>query len=171
MCLDNVALHKSAWQQNPYGSNGFNASLAIDGRKRDLSQWGGECVASGYGETAEWRVDLNGVLSIHHIVIQYIQGIRGTHFHTYWNCLKHLFFSFYYWVLCSTFENFMCIMCRIYIQVFIDMHVFFNKRRTLSSCVFSYLKKTKLDIYFASQFCRGISLVGWSVRFASRRYG
>nr|XP_022307726.1 protein jagged-1b-like [Crassostrea virginica] len=77
MCLvgvwafENVALHKFAWQQNPYRNNVFNASLAVDGRKTNLSIWGGECVSSGYGETAKWRVDLKDIFSIHHIVIQY----------------------------------------------------------------------------------------------------
>ena len=68
-----MALHKSAWQQHPHGNNEFNASLAVDGRKSNLSKWGGECVLSAYGKTAEWRVDLKEVFSIHHIAIQYAQ--------------------------------------------------------------------------------------------------
>ncbi|XP_022307739.2 uncharacterized protein LOC111113742 [Crassostrea virginica] len=70
---ENVALHKAAWQQNPPLNNQYNASLAVDGRKENLSPWGGECVLSGRSETAEWRVDLKSVLSIHHILIQYAQ--------------------------------------------------------------------------------------------------
>ena len=71
--LENLALRKIAWQQYPYGNNVLNAFLAIDGRKTNISVWGEECVASRYGKTAEWRVDLKGVLIIHHIVIQYVQ--------------------------------------------------------------------------------------------------
>nr|XP_022307734.1 uncharacterized protein LOC111113736 [Crassostrea virginica] len=69
---ENVALHKTAWQTNQYLNDAFNASLAVDGKKTNLSIW--ECVVSSYGKTAEWRVDLNGVLSIHHILIQYAQN-------------------------------------------------------------------------------------------------
>lgn len=59
----------------------FNALLAVDGRKTNLSIWGGECVSSGYGETAEWRVDLKDIFSIHHIVIQYAynEQVWGTY--------------------------------------------------------------------------------------------
>ena len=69
-----MALHKAAWQQHPHGDNEFNASLAVDGRKSNLSILGGECVVSAYDKTAEWRVDLKEVLSIHHIAIQYVQS-------------------------------------------------------------------------------------------------
>nr|XP_022307738.1 uncharacterized protein LOC111113741 [Crassostrea virginica] len=71
---ENIALHKPAWQLHPYKNDEFNASLAVDGQKKNLSQWGGECVASDFGRTTEWRVDLNGIRSIHHIVIQYVQN-------------------------------------------------------------------------------------------------
>ena len=71
--LENVALHKFAWQQHPLINNDFSASLAVDGRKSDLSQKGGQCVASQFSETAELGVDLKDVHSIHHIVIQYVQ--------------------------------------------------------------------------------------------------
>ena len=70
-----MALHKPAWQQHPFGSDELNALLAVDGRIKDLSIRGGECVASGnYKKTAEWRVDLKNVFSIHHIVMQYSQS-------------------------------------------------------------------------------------------------
>ena len=72
--LENVALHKSAWQKHPFHNDEFNALLAVDGRIKDISIRGGECVTSGNYETAEWRVDLKNVLSIHHIVIQYSQS-------------------------------------------------------------------------------------------------
>ena len=70
-----MALHKPAWQQHSLYSDERNALLAVDGRKKNLSIRGGECAASGnYKTTAEWRVDLKNVLSIHHIVIQYAQN-------------------------------------------------------------------------------------------------
>ena len=72
--LENVALHKPAWQKHPYFGNAFSASLAVDGKKTNLYEFGGQCVASTFGSTAEWRVDLKGVLSIHHIAIQYSQN-------------------------------------------------------------------------------------------------
>lgn len=72
--LENVALHNAAWQQNPSLNNQYNASLAVDGRKENLSPWGGECVLSGRSKMAEWQVDLKSVLSIHHILIQYAQN-------------------------------------------------------------------------------------------------
>ena len=72
--LENVALHKSAWQKHPLGNDEPNALLAVDGRIKDLSFQGGECVKSGKSKTAEWRVDLKNVLSIHHIVMQYSQS-------------------------------------------------------------------------------------------------
>ena len=74
--LENVALHKAAWQKHPYLNDQYNASLAVDGRKENLSPWGGDCVLSGRSETAEWRVDLKSVLSIHHILIQHAQNNR-----------------------------------------------------------------------------------------------
>ena len=47
----------------------------MDGQYTDLELEGGQCAVSGPRQTtAEWRVDLGAVRSIHHIVIQYGTG-------------------------------------------------------------------------------------------------
>ena len=44
----------------------------MDGKTSNLAWWGGECTASARGKsTAEWRVDLGTIVSIHHMLIQY----------------------------------------------------------------------------------------------------
>nr|XP_022290289.1 uncharacterized protein LOC111101928 [Crassostrea virginica] len=65
----NIALYKTAWQQGTLLS--LTAARAVDGRKDSLSIFGSDCVTSQYNYTAEWRVDLEAVVSIHHIFIQY----------------------------------------------------------------------------------------------------
>ena len=67
--VENIALQKKAWQQGALFA--FTAERAVDGRKDSLSIWGSDCVMTQYNHTAEWRVDLEAVVSIHHIFIQY----------------------------------------------------------------------------------------------------
>lgn len=74
--LENVALHKNAWQLHPYENTYLrvflNASNAVDGLKTNLSYFGGQCTISAYHQyEALWRVDLGAVLGIHHINIYY----------------------------------------------------------------------------------------------------
>nr|XP_022307811.1 scavenger receptor class F member 2-like [Crassostrea virginica] len=69
--LDNLALNKTAWQKYPYEAR-WGAYRAVDGLYTRLDIVGDQCTVSGNRKsTAEWRVDLGGVFSIHHIFIQY----------------------------------------------------------------------------------------------------
>lgn len=70
---ENLAVNKRAWQANPSPTYG-DAHGAVDGSTSDLTLLGGKCAVSkiqGY-KTAEWRVDLGDVFSIHHVLIQYM---------------------------------------------------------------------------------------------------
>ena len=70
--LENLALNKPTWQQYP---SVLGAEKAVDGRFTDMSVWGGQCVSSfGRRSTTEWRVDLEAILSVHHIFIQFLTG-------------------------------------------------------------------------------------------------
>lgn len=67
---DNLALRKSAWQSSTY--LGYGANKAVDGSYTKLYATGGQCSISGNNkDTAEWRVNLGNIFSIHHIFIQY----------------------------------------------------------------------------------------------------
>nr|XP_034322178.1 multiple epidermal growth factor-like domains protein 10 [Crassostrea gigas] len=74
---ENVALKKPAWPRFSryyWGHLSMHRAgyYAVDGRKSDLSAYGDECTLSPDKQsTAEWRVDLGGVFSIHYIFIQY----------------------------------------------------------------------------------------------------
>ena len=69
---ENLAFKKSTWQLHSFDNVHSLGDRAVDGKRSNLTWAGGECSASKIGEsTAEWRVDLGNVLSIHHIFIQY----------------------------------------------------------------------------------------------------
>ncbi|XP_078328383.1 uncharacterized protein LOC111113170 [Crassostrea virginica] len=69
----NIALNKPARQLAPYTyTPGWGADKAVDGQYTNLSPWGYQCAISADANSkAMWWVDLGGVLSIHHIFIQY----------------------------------------------------------------------------------------------------
>ena len=76
--LENIALFKEAWQENPYKYQyswfilTYGAELAVDGRYSNLSAYGKQCaISEDKSSTAEWRVDLGTVHSIHSIHLQY----------------------------------------------------------------------------------------------------
>ncbi|XP_078330384.1 uncharacterized protein LOC144624452 [Crassostrea virginica] len=72
---ENLALHQPAWQRG-FALSYTGADRAVDGQYTDLAWSGGQCAASSNGQTTEWRVDLGGVRSIHHIFIQYATDNR-----------------------------------------------------------------------------------------------
>ncbi|XP_061170859.1 multiple epidermal growth factor-like domains protein 10 [Saccostrea echinata] len=70
----NLALGKYAWQQNNWPNKpiAWGAAKAVDGQYSDRSSGGNQCTISADGkQTAEWRVDLQRLVSIRHINIFY----------------------------------------------------------------------------------------------------
>ena len=95
--LENVALNKSAWQQNTVFN--YAAKRGVDGRKSSLKRYGDECVTSEYKATSEWRVDLEHVLSIHHISILFATDDKD------WSMIVVLYIRFseiVFFLICST---------------------------------------------------------------------
>lgn len=96
--LENVALNKSAWQQDTVFN--YAAKRGVDGRKSSLSRFGDECVTSEYNATSEWRVDLEHVLSIHHISILFATDDKD------WSMIVYIlyirFSEIVFFLICST---------------------------------------------------------------------
>ena len=73
--LDNLALNKPSYQLSRFkglSEDLTEAGNAVDGLKSNLSVWGGQCVISeNEMKTAVWYVDLQDILSIHHITMYY----------------------------------------------------------------------------------------------------
>ncbi|XP_061194979.1 multiple epidermal growth factor-like domains protein 10 [Saccostrea echinata] len=73
----NIALKQPTNQSHVYASNRYRTSTfhsnnAVDGRKTDLSAFGGQCAVSADGHrNATWWVDLTSIHSIHDIRIYY----------------------------------------------------------------------------------------------------
>ena len=87
MLTENIALKKEAWLSSGLyrtlnGSVRYylGADHAVDGLKENLTLGGEQCAVSFAGPTAEWRVDLDEILSIHHIFIQYVEVLGMEHF-------------------------------------------------------------------------------------------
>ena len=61
VCLENMALHKTAWQSNPYLNDGLSASLAVDGKKNKTIHMGRgvrcfkQCQNSRVAGRSKWR--------------------------------------------------------------------------------------------------------------------
>lgn len=90
--LENIALHKNAWQLRPYRLYMWSASNAVDGFKTNFSVFGGQCTISANKQyEAVWRVDLGAVLGIHHITIYYRTG--NYPWGMYHNCMS-IFLNF-----------------------------------------------------------------------------
>lgn len=70
---ENVAFNKSAWQEHPAKNlEKLGAERAVGGMYSELSLYGGQCTISEYGHsTATWRVDLERVHNIDHIVVYF----------------------------------------------------------------------------------------------------
>ena len=78
---ENLALRKPVWEdqewKDPY--IGWRGGNAVDGLNTDRSANGGQCVITeNKAQTATWRVDLGGVVSISHIDIYYRTGNKGS---------------------------------------------------------------------------------------------
>ncbi|XP_062598463.1 uncharacterized protein LOC134259880 [Saccostrea cucullata] len=76
--IENLSYLKPTWQSTThFDMESLGSDKAVDGLKSNLSWFGNQCAISSNSKTsATWWVDLQGILSIHHIVIYY----RTDHF-------------------------------------------------------------------------------------------
>jgi hypothetical protein len=79
---NNIALNKPAWEHSQFnpGDDRCHASNAVDGRRSDLSDVGGQCaISSKRQQAATWMVDLEDTLSMRHITMYYRTDIIIPH--------------------------------------------------------------------------------------------
>nr|XP_022306632.1 protein draper-like isoform X1 [Crassostrea virginica] len=62
---EDLAFNKPTWLQVPYPHNPFKAEYAVDGNTKLCA------ISADTQSRAEWRVDLGGIFSVHHIYIHY----------------------------------------------------------------------------------------------------
>ena len=62
---EDLAFNKPTWLQVPYPNNPFKAEYAVDGNTKLCA------ISADRQSMAEWRVDLGGIFSVHHIYIHY----------------------------------------------------------------------------------------------------
>ena len=94
---ENLARNKTVWEDQPWRDKdiGWGGGNAVDGLYANRSAAGGQCVISeNFAETATWRVDLGGVVSISHIDIYFRtdnhpRNIKINNFNTS-NVIDHL---------------------------------------------------------------------------------
>ncbi|XP_078320192.1 uncharacterized protein LOC111116135 [Crassostrea virginica] len=122
---ENLALHKPTWQLYPFPTAEltWGSDKAVDGLYTNLSAGGEQCVISdNTRSTAEWRVDLGGVFSIHHVFIQYrTDGLdwdeRNDHL------MRFLGFSVYLSNTTDKHDGVLCFHDKNYTSVTIPNHV------------------------------------------------
>uniref|UniRef100_K1P9E1 Uncharacterized protein n=1 Tax=Magallana gigas TaxID=29159 RepID=K1P9E1_MAGGI len=82
----NVAINKPTFQQYPVlDDDRFDSSNAVDGRKSDLGEDGGQCAVSAQEQTATLWVNLTSIHSIHHITVYFMTDNDqwgSSHFYT-----------------------------------------------------------------------------------------
>uniref|UniRef100_A0A8W8NVX0 Uncharacterized protein n=1 Tax=Magallana gigas TaxID=29159 RepID=A0A8W8NVX0_MAGGI len=161
----NVALDKPAYQKYQYqpGDDRYDASNAVDGRKSDLSQGGGQCAISYYRQTATWWVNLITIHSIFNITVYFRTENSLQYFYGGWS---KFFLGFSVYVsnttdrlqgtLCFKDDNFTALTIPTVFTTTCPVHgqyvIYYNERlrgvtypRGYSPNVFSYL--CEVEVY------------------------